>query len=133
MNSNWLKLPILYNGIYPTHIKKMADKIGVTPEEIAESKGIDGNVVGKYSVRREVIQRILSFTQIPESPNETVLEFIDGSFTVVYMEHDKLIKIVDEFLKLQSDIELIPIPTTQIQFISKEEFEEMGENPYEDE
>lgn len=131
INPNWLTLPILYNGVYPQHIKELADKIEVPVEEIAQKKGVSGQVIGLHTIRRETVQKILSFTQIPDYPDETVIDFIDGSSTVVYVPHKKLIKMVDDFLSLTPTVELIPFQS-HIRIINKEEFEEMGENLEED-
>lgn len=108
-NPNWLTLLILYDGIYPERIRKMAEKIEVPVEEIAKTKNLDGKAIGLHTIRREVVQRILCFSQLPDDPKKTVVEFLDGSYTVIYMNHKKLIRLVDEFLKLEPTIELISL------------------------
>lgn len=131
MNSNWFRLPILYNGIFPENIRKLSEKLEIPPQQIAERDGVDDKVLAYHWIRREAVQMIVSITQIPEYPGETLIEFIDGSSTVCYMNHSKLIKYIDEFLSLEPTIIMIPMNSAiKSTSMSTEEQEEMGEHPY---
>lgn len=133
MNSNWFKLPILYNGIYPENVRKLAEKLEIPPEDIARRDNVSDKVLAYHWIRREAVQTILSITQIPEFPDETLIDFADGSSTVCYMRHDKLIKYIDKFLSLEPTINLISIYDSPTRIISTEEKEEMGPDAYIDE
>ncbi len=135
MNPNWFKVRVLYNGIYPKSINELAKKLDLPPEEIAEGKRkkgeqIETDVIAYSYIRRDDIQKIAAMMQIPDSPEETLIEFIDGSSAVVFEFHETLVKRVDKFLQLEPTIKLYPRPM----FIHHDmsEVEESEDEPDED-
>jgi hypothetical protein len=68
--------------------------------------------------------------QIPDSPEETLIEFIDGNSAVVFEFHETLVKRIDKFLQLEPTIKLYPRPI----FIHHDmsEVEETEDEPGED-
>ena len=104
-NGDFFKIKIRYADIYPASILNLAKKLDVDPKLIAESKKSNKEVFAYQLLRRDEIRMVERITQIPDSPNESLIEFMDGTHMVAYYRYDKLGRDIISFLKIPPSVE----------------------------
>lgn len=107
-NGDLFRLRIVYSGIYSRNVIELAEKLDVPVEDVAKSRGDVGLVSAYEWIRRDVVMNIMKLTQLPDSLNETLIQFADGSSMIVDDRHDLLAKRIINFLKTPPSVEFAP-------------------------
>lgn len=105
MNPNWFEAQMKYDKVYPKEIRDLAAKLGVEEDEIAKSKGISPGTIGKIWIRRDEIEVIFRIQQDPLSPEESIVEFGNGTVLCLWDPKQNLWKKIDKFLHLEPTLE----------------------------
>ena len=124
INPNWFYVKVLMSGVYQKTVTDLAKKLNVPPEEIAQNKNIDGNVIIDFAMRRELVMNISTIMQTPDSPNEVLIEFLDKSNLICLDTVKNLTERIDKFLKTEPTIAMVPYPQIAYIPIQMEEEEE---------
>lgn len=119
---NWLTLPVWNDAIYPNEIMELAKRAGVDPKSIAERDNIPSGLSYQVAFRRDHVEMIHMMSQSPLFPTRTLLEFEDGYFEIIDMPIERVVKIVDKFLLMNSEYK----PTSKFEPLSETEVMKMG-------
>ena len=103
---NWFKLRVLYSGIYPSAIEKLAEKLDVDPELIANSEGVSAESFGMLYIRRNDVLKITAIAELPDNKTRTIIDFADGTSLIIGERANKLVERVEEFLKMTATVEM---------------------------
>jgi len=131
MNPNWFKINVLCLDVYPKAIHKLAKKLEIPVEQIADGKEIVTEIPAWKYIRREEMMCTLEISQIPHEPDKSMIEFFDRILIVCEPCHT-LINRLDKFLQMEPTVILTPLRTIMQQAMTEEEMREMGPNAYEE-
>lgn len=96
--SMFLELPLISHQ-YPNEIYDLAKRSDVPPEEIAKSKGIEPQpVISVVHLRYDIVIGIVTITEDSNEKDSSIIDFEDGGFEIVKMNHRKLAKKITRFL-----------------------------------
>lgn len=124
INPNWLYLKLLINGAYPKSITDLAEKLNISPEQIAKDKGVDGTMIVDFAIRRDLVMAITSIMQTPDSPTEVLIEFMDKSTLICIDSVGNLTRKIDAFLQQEPTTQMTPYTPQQFAFVIDENLEE---------
>lgn len=97
MKNLYMEVPLL-SFRYPSEVYDLAKRAGVKPQEIAERDKIEVIPVINYTQWRfDIVVRILMITGDEEVYNKSFIDFDDGSFEIVQMNHRKLAQKITKY------------------------------------
>lgn len=125
-NTNWFRFPSFLN-VYPKEIVKLAERAGVTVEEIADAKKVEPGTILDVWISRDEVETLFRLEQHPHESNWTFMYFDSGNVELATENHKRLMRRIDNFLKTEPNYTLhgiddFPPPT-------KEEIAEMEGQP----
>ena len=98
MAKHFLPFTVVIGNIYPKSIRDLAEKLEVDVEDVAKSKGITPGARVKQYLRRDIIEMIDSVTENPDNPNQSILNFVNGTFELVDHRLSYVMARIDKFL-----------------------------------
>lgn len=97
MKNLYMEVPLL-SFRYPSEVYDLAKRAGVKPQEIAERDSIEViPVINHTQWRFDLVVRIIMITGDEADPNKSFVDFDDGSFEIVQMNHRKLAKKITKY------------------------------------
>ena len=98
MKNLYFEVPLL-SYRYPSEVYDLAKRAGVKPQEIAERDSIEMIPVINYTQWRfDIVIRIVVITGDDTDRDKSFIDFDDGSFEIVQLNHRKLARKVTRFL-----------------------------------